>query len=206
MRASNLLRPVYLVRRVACWIHQKRHPNEPWLAPGAVRFLDSKLRSEHVGFEWGSGRSTAWFAARLKHLTSIEHDESWCQTVAAQLREKKITNADLRHISLEHPYAELFSPYYDPLPAYVRAIDEFPDSHFDFILVDGYYRQPCALRALQKIKPGGLFVIDNTNWMPREQWPVPLQWPLLHQSSNVQTQTSVWQRPSDSQPLAAPEQ
>lgn len=112
-----------------------------------------------------------------------------------QLAKRRITNTDLRLIALEHPYAELFSPYYDPLPAYVRAIDEFPDSHFDFILVDGYYRQPCALRALRKMKPGGLFVIDNTDWLPREQWPVPLHWPLEHQSSNVLGQTSIWRVP-----------
>lgn len=143
-----------------------------------------------------------WFAARLKHLTSIEHDEQWHQRVAKQIRDARIANTDLRHIALEHPYDELFSPYYDPLPVYVRAIDEFPDAHFDFILVDGYYRQPCALRALRKLKPGGMIAIDNTDWLPREQWPVPLYWPLVHQSNNVQTQTSIWQRPGAQPPLS----
>lgn len=195
MRLRNLLRPIYLVRRTAYWVHQKTHPHEPWLAQGAIRFLEQHLQPSFNGFEWGSGKSTVWLARRVAHLTSIEHDAKWHAEVGDQIRQQGISNVDLRHIPLEHDYRDLFSPYYDPLPAYVRAIDEFPAAHFDFVLVDGYYRQPCALRALPKLKPGGLMVIDNTDWLPREQWPVPLDWPLIHQSRNVLTQTSVWRKP-----------
>lgn len=195
MRLRNLLRPIYLVRRVGYWVYQRRHPDVPWIAQGAIRYLDQELKPTMQGFEWGSGKSTAWFAARLKQLTSVEHDEAWHATTKASLTANGATNTDLRHIALEHPYEELYSPYYDPLPQYVTAIDEFADDHFDFILVDGYYRQPCALRALPKLKPGGLMVIDNTDWMHRYQWPIPLNWPLVHESRNVLGQTSIWQKP-----------
>lgn len=55
---------------------------------------------------------------------------------------------------------------------------------------------PHFLRALPRLKPGGFMMIDLTDWMPREQWPVPLDWPLIHQSRNVLTQPSNWRKPS----------
>jgi hypothetical protein len=36
-------------------------------------------------------------------------------------------------------------------------------------------------------------MIDNTDWLPLEEWHVPPAWPIRHQSRNVMTQTTVWQ-------------
>jgi predicted O-methyltransferase YrrM len=41
---------------------------------------------------------------------------------------------------------------------------QLTDQSLDFVLVDGVYRNHCALRCVPKVKPGGLVVIDNVNW------------------------------------------
>lgn len=182
--------PVWLVRRAGNKILERLRPNDPWLSPGAIRYLDGVLRPDWRGFEWGSGRSTRWFGQRIGHLTSIEHDEAWYGTVSARVTD--MANVDLRLVPLDHPPLETGELHYDPLPAYVAAVEEVADGGLDVVLVDGAYRQPCVAAALPKLRPGGLLVIDNTDWLPIEQWGVPAGWTIAHQSRNVMTQTTVW--------------
>jgi predicted O-methyltransferase YrrM len=53
---------------------------------------------------------------------------------------------------------------YAVLPANAAAIVSEPDASLDFVVVDGWYRPVCARAALSKLKPGGLLLIDNTDW------------------------------------------
>jgi len=188
-----MINPVYAARRIAYKLYERRHRDEPWLAQGAIAFIDLQLSSDDHGLEWGSGRSTQWFAARLAHLTSIESDAAWYETVREQTA--RLTNVDLRHIALDHAPEEPTRPVYDPQPKYVAVTDQLSDASLNFVLVDGHYRQACVLAALPKITPGGLLAIDNSNWLALSEWNVPADWPLVHQSSNVMTETSVWRKP-----------
>lgn len=198
MQIRTLLRglkdPTYLLERVGYRLYELMHPDEPWLSQDAIRFCASRLNSEMVGFEWGSGRSTAWFAKRLKHLYTIEHDKGWYLKVSEGLRNSGITNVDYRFVPLDHDASAPTVPYYEVTPAYVAVIKEFVDCFFDLVVVDGHYRQACVLASLSKLKPGGLLLLDNTNWLPLSEWNIPPGWPLLHQSSNVMTQTSIWSK------------
>lgn len=71
MKLRNLFRPFYVAGRFQNWLYEKRHPDHPWLSPGAIAWLEQNLRPHMRGFEWGSGRSTLWLARRLTSLTSI---------------------------------------------------------------------------------------------------------------------------------------
>ncbi|MFZ4593894.1 MAG: O-methyltransferase [Verrucomicrobiaceae bacterium] len=183
------------MRRLGYELYLRRHPEEPWLAQGAVRFLDEWLTSKMSGWEWGSGRSSLWFAQRIARLVSIEHDKAWHQKVSQQLAEQSLTHVDLRHLALEHPELETYELDYPTLPQYAAVILYEPDASFDFVLVDGWYRAVCARAALPKLKPGGLLVIDNTDWQHPPQAHVPADWHLVHQSRNVITETSIWRKP-----------
>jgi hypothetical protein len=77
----------------------------------------------------------------------------------------------------------------------VKVVEEFDDESIDFVVVDGHYRQACILEALKKIKSGGFLLVDNTNWMPLKEWGVPCDWSIVHQSSNVMTETTIWKKP-----------
>ena len=194
MKIRNLFRPFYVAGRIQNWLYEKKHPDHPWIAPGAIAWLEANLRSDMRGFEWGSGRSTLWFGRRLSSLTSIESNADWFRQVTAQVRQAGLAHVHVRHIPLDHAELETYAFEYPKLPANVAAILEVPDASLDLIIVDGWYRPVCTRTALPKLKPGGLLLIDNTDWLPREQWPVPKDWPLLHQSRNVLTQTSIWRK------------
>ena len=77
--------PRYVVDRSRLAIHQRRHPDDPWLTADAVRFLASWIRTSDRCLEWGSGRSTVWLAARAAAVVSIEHDREWSDRVTSQL-------------------------------------------------------------------------------------------------------------------------
>ena len=186
-------RPNYLARRVSYKVYELTHPGEPWIAQGAVQFLNGALKKTDIAFEWGSGRSTKWYAERVKHIVSIEYDRHWHARVSAVLASQ--SNAECRFIELNHPRTAPTFPHYNSIPTYVAAIDECGEGSLDFVVVDGHYRQACILRALPKLKHGALLLVDNTNWMPLEDWGVPSNWPIVHQSANVMTQTTIWRKP-----------
>ncbi len=196
MKVSEIFRrPAYVSRRIAYKIYELTHPDEPWIAQGAIHFCDKYLTKEQTGLEWGSGRSTAWFGTRLKSLLSIEYDSVWHSTVAASLEKKGLKNVECRYVPVEHNLNEPTLPHYDQIPAYVSVVEEFKDNSLDFVVVDGHYRQACVLVALKKIKPKGLLLVDNSNWLPLAEWGVPTNWPMVHKSNNVMTETTIWQKP-----------
>jgi hypothetical protein len=165
MRPIQLLRPRYVADRVRLAVHQRMHPDAPWLTAEATRMLDDWLELQHVGIEWGSGRSTRWFAQRVKRLLSVEHHAGWHAAVSEQLAADGITNVDYRLLPcdperVETPawIAAMFAS------EYVRAVDVFSPRSIDFALVDGMYRSACALAAIPKLRSGGLLIVDNVNW------------------------------------------
>lgn len=186
--------PVLFCRRIWYYIHEKTHLEEPFLAPATVRFLDEALPREGAGLEWGSGRSTRWLARRLHKLISVEHDEAWAKVIRQQLAGDGLTNVDYRLVPLDHDAREPTRPVYDPVPRYVSVVNQFPDEHFDFIEVDGHYRQACVLACARKLKRQGLLLIDDSNWLPMDQWGVPETFQMAHQSMKINTTTSVWRR------------
>ena len=164
-----------------------------------------------TGLEYGSGRSTLFFARRLKKLVSIEHHEGWHNKVSQILKDKKVDNVEyllipedgksaediseaelhkqLNQLTGDEPREEYFS--------YYSRVESYPDDYFDFILIDGRARVQCGLRAMKKIKPGGIFVLDNSE---RERYH-PLHealrdWPHLFTTNGI-TDTVLWIRPLD---------
>lgn len=196
MKFSNLFRPFYVAGRIQNWLYERRHPDHPWLAPQAITWLEQNLRADMRGFEWGSGRSTLWLARRLASLTSIESDASWFETITRQVKAAGLDHVKVRHLALEHPEAGTYANDYVELPDYVRAIDEVAEASLDLVVVDGWYRPVCARSALSKLKPGGILLVDNTDWKDPPHVHVPADWALVHRSRNVLTQTSIWRKPA----------
>ncbi len=57
-----------------------------------------------------------------------------------------MTNADYRYVD-EASYRDV--------------IDEFPDEHFDFVIVEGLFRDTAMLKSMPKLKRDGWLVLDN---------------------------------------------
>jgi hypothetical protein len=189
-------RPHLVLARARYWAWEKQNPDKPWLCPEAVSFCAQTLTKSMRALEFGSGRSTAWFARHVGHLTSVEQSEAWFERVSAELERQGLDNIDYRLIPLDHPATEPEHEVYDPLPAYVAAFDTFPDESLDFLVIDGHYRTACLRVGLPKLKPGGLLLVDDVNmWGTPAQVPIPEGWPLVHQSDNGLKITCVWRKP-----------
>ncbi len=189
--------PAKVVHRLRYWVWERLHPDEPWLTPGAVTFLKTALRPDMRGLEFGSGRSTRWYASQLQHLLSIEHHQGWYEKVKAELQQRGVRNVDYRHVALSHPESAPTFPEYDPLPPYVGVIREHPEASLDFVVVDGHYRQACVREALSRLKPGGLLLVDDTNMIqPLSGWGVPADWEVASHTTNGLKFTTVWRKPA----------
>jgi predicted O-methyltransferase YrrM len=150
--------PRYVYNRTRQILYEHDHPDDPWLTPEAVRLLTSMLRPADRGAEFGSGRSTIWFAERVGHLTSVEHDAQWYATVSARLKDRGLTNVDYILAPRDQPAEP------GGMSEYARTALTFADGSLDFALIDGLYRGRTASLMLPKIKSGGLLIIDNVNW------------------------------------------
>lgn len=165
MHPGQLLKPRYVADRLRLVLHQRLHPDAPWLTAGATALLARWLEPHHTGVEWGSGRSTRWLARRVGHLLSIEHHPEWHARISEQLARERITNVDHRLVACEPERIEtpewISAMFASP---YVRAVDALDDWSLDFALVDGMYRSACAIAVLPKLRSGALLVVDNVNW------------------------------------------
>jgi hypothetical protein len=140
-------------------LFERRHPEMPWLTPTAVLLLANWLKPSDAGFEWGSGRSTSWFAERVARLTSVEDNLAWHSQVKKKLESSGLAaKVNYRYVTCEllerdepssHPYAEV--------------VNELPPCSLDFALVDGNIRFTCMKFAVTRIKCGGLLILDNAN-------------------------------------------
>ena len=146
-------------------------PAGPWITFDAERWLRGHVRDDMRVFEWGSGGSTVFFASRVREVVSVEHDPRWHALVAARLAALRRHNVDAALVAPEPPGVdEVPLPFRSTDAAYVglsfekyvRAIERFPDGHFDVVLVDGRARLGCLERALRKVRPGGAVVVDNS--------------------------------------------
>ena len=148
----------------------------PWMTFGAINFLKEQAAEDMQVFEYGSGSSTLFWAKRVKHVYSIEHDLDWSKKVKLDLNSKKLNNVDLKYIQPEKRIGKIQNDISDPyqystednqwmdfsFEKYVRTIDGFPDASFDFVVVDGRARPSCIAASINKIKPGGYLVVDNS--------------------------------------------
>jgi hypothetical protein len=146
MRSLRHLSTRYVIDRLLVHSSERRHPEWPWLARGAVPALESLLRpSDHL-LEFGSGRSTNWFADRCQRVTSIEHDEAWHARVSARLP----SNASVLLASDEECYYSL--------------PQEQEKLGYDVVVVDGAFsRAKCALVGLNLLTAGGLLILDDAH-------------------------------------------
>jgi predicted O-methyltransferase YrrM len=157
--------PRYVCNRLAAAKYERVNPDAPWLTRQMIEILDYWLKPNDVGVEWGSGRSTAWLAARVSHLTTIEENAEWADRVDSMLAQHttpgrvELLRAPLSDTDHRNPAAS----------QYVALGRGLAASSLAFALVDGALRDHCAAVAIDKLKRGGVLIIDNVErYIPRE--------------------------------------
>jgi methyltransferase family protein len=123
----------------------------PWYTYPAIEYLKQLDFHDKRVFEYGCGQSTLFWGQRAARVVSVEHDAAWYRRVREHLPETC-------ELLLES----------DP-EAYPRAIERFPDG-FDVIVIDGLVtgrtRLKCAAIAARRLRPGGMIILDNSDWLP----------------------------------------
>ncbi len=134
----------------------------PWMNLEIIDWLSKYLKKDMQLFEWGAGGSTVFYSDLVKHVVSIEYDESYFAFVEKQLKEKENVELILMPPQEEGNYKS-FSPHHigSYFDNYVKTINAYPDQSFDVIVVDGRQRNACFRIALRKLKPDGIIVFDN---------------------------------------------
>jgi predicted O-methyltransferase YrrM len=135
----------------------------PWWTFAAADEVADFLRGRADArvFEWGAGASTVWLGARAASVVSVEHDAVWSQRIAGSLpanatlvlREPRPSDAPVVG-SAKAGFAGL------DFADYVAALDD-AEGDFDLVVVDGRAREACLARAVDRLRPGGLVVVDN---------------------------------------------
>lgn len=117
----------------------------PWITYPCIDFLTKRLPQQPIDvFEWGSGASTRWWAAREARIASVEHDAAWhassSKTLPASCR------VVLRDVASE---------------GYINAISEF-GVRFSVAVIDGERRNECGHAVVDHLTDDGVIVWDNT--------------------------------------------
>lgn len=121
----------------------------PWLPFRLIDELSAKVGPDARVFEYGGGGSTLWFLDRGASVVTVEHDRDWARALSDAVP------AD-RWELLERSSDNAFEDY-------VSAILAFPDHAFDVVVVDGRERGRCLLAAVEKVRPGGLLILDDSD-------------------------------------------
>ncbi len=118
----------------------------PWYTYAAIRFLAGRVDSRWSVFEYGSGHSTLWWAARVARVVSCEHDAAW----HAQLLPQLPAHVESLHVALDSP---------DP---YAACVARFPGG-FEVVVIDGRERVACARYAPIALTHDGVIIWDNSD-------------------------------------------
>lgn len=145
--------------------YERRNVDAPWLTHQMNEIPSTWLKPTDRGVEFGSGRSTAWLATNVAHVNTIEHNADWMNRVQTRVSQKGLSERVTLHLA---PITD--ADLEDPAQSrYVRLGRNITPGTLDFALVDGAFRDYCALVALQLLKPGGVLIIDNIErYLPRE--------------------------------------
>ena len=159
-----------------------------WLPYEAIDFLENHVNPNFWVLEFGGGGSTAWFVDRVQKVVTIESDEEWVNLIHGETASSGKAELYLRSSA-------------DRYAAYVAAASTFPAESFDVILVDGRERVECVRRSVEKLKPGGLLILDDSDRSKYNEVHAMLQsWNRenfygLAPCKDVTGNTTIWAKP-----------
>lgn len=155
--------------------YRKIHPEDPFYTPGAIKRIKALIHNNMRIFEWGSGISSIWYARQVGKYTCIEHSKEWYDKMSQSFDKNEINNAEIifceeRILPDDYVWEKQWRYYHilkhPPLNPqfrdYMAVIDQYPDSYFDCIVVDGRERIGCLIHAIPKLAEKGIIILDDS--------------------------------------------
>lgn len=130
------------------WSLIDKSMNYPVMPLNLIRFLNGYLKNDMRIFEYGAGRSTIYFSLRAGEVNSMEHDYYWYYSLLQ----------DASYYGLDR----VFIHHKESKEEYLNAIDKIKGK-FDIVVVDGKYRTECLQKAPERLRKGGLLILDDSN-------------------------------------------
>ena len=121
----------------------------PWYTYPTIDFLKHRTYENKMILEFGGGQSTLWWAARAKHVVTMEGDRGWYETI----KDTMPANVDLFHIEMDSPAG--------CVAGVEQALATVPLPKFDVVVIDGLYRYEMIEVACQRLAPEGVIICDN---------------------------------------------
>jgi len=119
----------------------------PWYTYPMIEFLRQFDLTACSVFEFGAGNSSQFWANRTKRVVSVESDPRWFDSLKGNIRPNQTLILQTEKEKYAHSIVEQ---------------GEF----FDIIVIDGLWRYACATQARPLLAPGGLLILDNSDWHP----------------------------------------
>lgn len=117
----------------------------PWYTYPAIEYLSQFDYSAKKIFEFGCGNSSKFWARQAAKVVSVEDNPTWYAKWQTEL------TAPNQTVLLRNEDS-----------GYEGAILE-TEELFDVIIVDGKRRAECCSAALQRLAPGGLIILDDSD-------------------------------------------
>ncbi len=117
----------------------------PWYTYPAIEYLSQFDYGNKRIFEFGCGNSSLFWAERALKVVSIEDNAQYFERWQKEFIKE---NLDIRH-------RDEGEGYYDAV------LEE--ETLYDVIVVDGKCRADCARAAMQRLAPGGMIVLDDSD-------------------------------------------
>jgi hypothetical protein len=128
----------------------------PWVTLPFIDFIGERLRIDMNVFEFGSGASTHYYAARVGRVDSVEHDKAWFDRVAAGL--PNAVRVILVPLDRDGKYAGAVTTW---------------GERYSLIVVDGRDRVNCMRASLPCLADDGCLVLDDSE---RAEYADGCQW------------------------------
>lgn len=118
----------------------------PWMNFPVIAFLKQRLARDQSLFEYGSGYSTLFYAARTGSVISIEYDKQWHDRVSSELGGQ----ARVLHCAKDED------------GRYCRMIHG-SGGRYDVVVIDGADRVNCFRETLGALTPRGVIILDDVH-------------------------------------------
>lgn len=122
----------------------------PFMAEKEYFYIQALIKEMNykTALEWGAGSSTLWFPRQSDiKWTAIEHNPVYVD----YLKPKISNNVDLRLVEDGYEYVNV-------------------DGKYDFILIDGLYRDECLEKAFKILNPGGRIILHDSGRAAYKKW------------------------------------
>lgn len=135
----------------------------PWFTYPFIAFLEGRLKHELRLYEFGAGHSTLYYAKKLSVVHAVEHDTAWYEKVV-KLNDKEGGKAKIKleTVPNEHLGKSLTEiSHIEESNAYVESISSHGEK-YDVVVVDGLFRNSCAINCVRFLTEQGVVIVDNT--------------------------------------------